>query len=82
MENNSGDRRTGVAAVEGGKGRGSWDGVERRKSRAVIGIPYSSDAAGHTEAEGEEKVMKSAAKYMIFAGVAAAVAVALSACGG
>jgi len=32
-------RRPRLAAIEGGKGTGKWDGNERRKPCAVIGIP-------------------------------------------
>jgi hypothetical protein len=75
-------RRPRLTAVEGGKGKGQWDGNERRKTSAVIGIPYSSDAADDTVEEEEESIMKHIAKYMfVFAAVAAAV-FALSACGG
>ena len=75
-------RRPRLTAIEGGKGTGKWDGNERRKPCAVIGIPYSSDAADDTVEEREESIMKHIAKYMfVFAAVAAAV-FALSACGG
>jgi hypothetical protein len=74
--------RPRLTMIEGGKGKGEWDGNERRKPCAVIGIPYSSDAADDTVEEEEESIMKSIAKYMfVFAAVAAAV-FALSACGG
>ncbi len=77
-----GDRvRPRLTAIEGGKGKGEWDGNERRKTRAVIGIPYSSDAAGSTVEKGEGCLMKKIAKYMCVFGTAAAAFV-LSACGG
>ena len=58
------------------------EGNERTNPCAVIGIPYSSDAAEETVEKEEEDVMKSIAKYMfVFAAVAVA-AFALSACGG
>jgi len=79
-----GDRRQPLlTAIEGGKGKGEWDGNERRKHRAVIGIPYSSDTSRLTvEEEEEEIVMKKATKYMFAIGTAVAAAFALSACGG
>ena len=74
--------RPRLTVIEGGKGKGEWDGNERRKPCAVIGIPYSSNAADDTVEEEEESIMKNIAKYMfVFAAVAAAV-FALSACGG
>ncbi len=74
--------RPRLTVIEGGKGKGKWDGNERRKPCAVIGIPYSSDAADDTVEKEEESIMKHIAKYMyVFAAVAAA-AFALSACGG
>jgi hypothetical protein len=44
-------RKPRLTAIEGGKGMTDRDGNERRKPCAVIGIPYSSDAA-------EDKVVK------------------------
>jgi len=75
--------RPRLVAIEGGKGKGDGDGNERRKPAAVIGIPYSSDAAEDTvEDEEEECVMKRVIKYMCVVGTAVAAAFALSACGG
>ncbi|GAB4246296.1 MAG: hypothetical protein OHK0028_24080 [Deltaproteobacteria bacterium] len=34
-----------LVAIDGGKGKTERDGNERKKPCAVIGIPYSSDAA-------------------------------------
>ena len=64
------------------KGASEWDGNERKKPCAVIGIPYSSDAAENTETKEEEDVMKNNAKYMFTAVAVAAAAVLLAACGG
>jgi len=75
-------RRPRLAAIEGGKGTGKWDGNERRKPCAVIGIPYSSDAADDTVEEEEESIMKHIAKYMFVLAAVAAAGFALSSCGG
>ncbi|MBI5906247.1 MAG: hypothetical protein HZB86_12010 [Deltaproteobacteria bacterium] len=80
MERDCGERRTGLKAVGSGKGTGGWDGVERRKPRAVIGIPYSSDVARATEADGEEIAVKAGTSNALFIGVAAGVAIFLSVC--
>lgn len=75
-------KRPRLTVIEGGKGKEDREGNERIKPCAVIGIPYSSDAAEETVEKEEESIMKSIAKYMfVFAAVAAAV-FALSACGG
>jgi hypothetical protein len=74
--------RPRLTMIEGGKGKGKWDGNERRKSSAVIGIPYSSDAAENTVEEEEENIMKHIAKYMFGFAAVAAAGFALSACGG
>jgi len=58
------------------------DGNERTKPCAVIGIPYSSDAAEETVEKEEESIMRSIAKYMVVFAAVAAAAFALSACGG
>jgi len=59
------------------------EGNERTKPCAVIGIPYSSDAAADTvEEENEENVMKNIPKFMFVFAAAAAAVFALSACGG
>jgi len=71
--------RPRLTAIEEDKGKEGREGNERTKPCAVIGIPYSSDAAEKTVEKEEESVMKSIAKYMF---VFAAVAAALSACGG
>lgn len=63
--------RPRLTAIEGGRGKGKWDGTERRKTCAVIGIPYSSDAADDKVGEGED-AMKQMKKYMF--GVGAAIA--------
>jgi len=47
-------RRPRLVAIEGGKGKRERDGDEPGKPCAVIGIPYSSDAADET-VEDEEK---------------------------
>ena len=47
-------RRPCLTLIKGSKGKGEWDGNERRKPCAVIGIPYSSDAAEDTGEEEEE----------------------------
>ncbi len=66
--------RPRLTSIEGGKGKEDREGNERRKPCAVIGIPYSSDAAEETVEKEEESIMKSIAKYMfVFAAVAAAV---------
>ncbi len=75
-------RQPRLTVIEGGKGKGEWDGNERRKHRAVIGIPYLSDAARSTVEEGKENAMKQMKKYMLAVGAAVAAAFALSACGG
>lgn len=74
--------RPRLTMIEGGKGKGKWDGNERRKPCAVIGIPYSSDAADDTVEKEEESIMKHIAKYMFGIGAVLAAAFALSACGG
>ena len=72
-----------LAVSDGGKGEKERVGKEGRKPRAVIGIPYSSDAADDTvEEEEEECVMKKVAKYMFVTGTAVVAAFALGACGG
>ena len=71
-----------LVAIDGGKGKGEWDGSERRKTAAVIGIPYSSVTAEDTVEEEEEIVMKKFSKYMLAIGTAVAAAFVLSACGG
>jgi uncharacterized protein DUF5666 len=58
------------------------DGNERTNPCAVIGIPYSSDAAEKTVEKEEESVMKSITKYMFAAAALSTAAFALSACGG
>ena len=50
--------RSRLIAIEGGKGKGERNGNERRNPCAVIGIPYSSDAADDTVEEEEECVMQ------------------------
>ena len=40
--------KTRLTAIEGGKGKKDRDGNEQKKPTAVIGIPYSSDAAEET----------------------------------
>ena len=52
-------RRTRMITIEGGEGMGKWDGNERRKPAAVIGIPYSSDAAdGTMEEKGSDESLR------------------------
>lgn len=65
-------------------GCSSTSGTPPTKGRrsAVIGIPYSSDAAKETVEKEEEDVMKSIAKYMFVSAAVAVAAFALSACGG
>lgn len=66
--------RPRLTAIDGGKGKKDLDDNEQKKPTAVIGIPYSSDAAEETvedEEEGED-AMKQMKKYMF--GVGAAVA--------
>ena len=73
-----------LTAIDGGKGKKDRDGNEQKKPSAVIGIPYSSDAADETvedEEEGED-AMKQMKKYMYGVGAAVAAVFALSACGG
>lgn len=65
-------RRPRLFVIEGGKGKGEWDGKERRKPCAVIGIPYSSDAASDTVEKEEESGMKKVTKYMFAIGAAVA----------
>ena len=43
-----------LTAIEGGKGKKDRDGNEQKKPTAVIGIPYSSDAAEETVEDEEE----------------------------
>ena len=43
------------APSAGGEEPAGWDGAERRKLRAVIGIPYSSDNAEDEDPDPEEK---------------------------
>lgn len=60
-------RRPRLVAIEGGKGKGNQDGDEERKPCAVIGIPYSSDAAeetGEDEEHGGEDAMNQMRKYI------------------
>ena len=70
--------RPRLTAIEGGKGkedREDREGNERTNPCAVIGIPYSSEAAAHTgEEEKEESDLKNIAKFM-FVSAGAAVAV-------
>ena len=48
-----------LTAIEGGKGKTGWDGNERRKPAAVIGIPYSSDIAdGTMEEKGSDESLR------------------------
>jgi hypothetical protein len=75
-------RRPRLTAIEGGKGKEDRGGNERTKPCAVIGIPYSSDAAEETVEKKEESIMKCIAKYMFVFAAAAAAVFALSACGG
>ena len=75
-------RQPRLIAIEGGKGKGEPDGNEREKPCAVIGIPYSSDAADETAENEEEDAMKQMKKYMYGVGAAVAAVFALSACGG
>jgi len=75
-------RQPRLIAIEGGKGKGEPDGNEREKPCAVIGIPYSSDAAEETVENEEEDAMKQMKKYMYGVGAAVAAVFALSACGG
>jgi hypothetical protein len=77
------DRKSArLVAIDGSKGISGWDGVERRKPRAVIGIPYSSDAAENTEMAGEEKTMKRIGMYLFTTVAVAAAAFLIAACGG
>lgn len=76
-------RRPELTVIEGGKGKSEWDGNERRKPCAVIGIPYSSDAAENTVREAEEEEgMKNITRYMFTVTAVAAAAMLLAACGG
>ena len=75
-------RQPRLIAIEGGKGKGEPDGNERGKPCAVIGIPYSSDAAEETVENEEEDAMKQMKKYMYGVGAAVTAVFALSACGG
>jgi hypothetical protein len=75
-------RQPRLIAIEGGKGKGEPDGNEREKPCAVIGIPYSSDAAEETAENEEEDSMKQMKIYMYGVGAAVAAVFALSACGG
>jgi hypothetical protein len=75
-------RQPRLIAIEGGKGKGEPDGNEREKPCAVIGIPYSSDAAEETAENEEEDSMKQVKKYMYGVGAAVAAVFALGACGG
>lgn len=59
-------------APAGGKEQAGWDGGERRKPRAVIGIPYSSDAAEDTDQDEEGETRKRVG--MLAFGIAAAAA--------
>jgi len=68
-----GRRQPVLTVIEGGKGKGGWDGNERRKPCAVIGIPYSADVAEETVEKNDERIMKSIAKYMFSVGMAVAV---------
>ena len=71
-----------LIAIEGGKCKRERDGNEREKPCAVIGIPYSSDAAEETVENEEEDAMKQMKKYMYGVGAAVTAVFALSACGG
>jgi len=64
------------------KGTSERDGNERNKPCAVIGIPYSSDAAENTDPESEEKTMKRIGMYMFTTAAIAVAAIILAACGG
>ena len=67
--------RPRLTAIEGKEDRENREGNERTKPCAVIGIPYSSEAAAHTgEEEKEESDLKNIAKFM-FVSTGAAVAV-------
>jgi hypothetical protein len=71
--------RPRLTVIEGGKGMEKWDGIERRKPCAVIGIPYSSDTADETVEDIEEDAVEKIAKFMLVAGTVAAAAFALGA---
>jgi len=71
-----------LTAIEGGRGKTERDGEERKKPCAVIGIPYSSDAAEDTAEEEEEPSMKQVKKCMFGVGAVVVAAFALGACGG
>ena len=71
--------RGGLAAIEGGKERTGSRGRERGTPRAVIGIPYSSDAAEDEDPEEEEQPMKRIGKRMFALAAAGAAAVILAA---
>ena len=74
--------KTHPTVIEEGKGKEDGEGNEGRKPCAVIGIPYSSDAAEKTVRKEEEETMNRKAKYMSAIGAAVAAAFALGACGG
>jgi hypothetical protein len=74
-------RRPRPTATEGGKGKEDREGNEREKPCAVIGIPYSSDAAEERGEKEKECIMKSNAKYMFVIAAVAAAVFALSVCG-
>lgn len=75
-------RRNRLTAIEGGRGKEDREGNGRIKPCAVIGIPYSSDAAEKTVETEEESIMRSIAKYMFGTAAVAAAVFVLSACGG
>lgn len=60
-------------ATADGKEQTGRDGGDRRKPRAVIGIPYSSDAAEDTDPDEEEETMKRVGMYAFTVAAAAAV---------
>jgi hypothetical protein len=70
-------RRPRLTVIEGGTGMNDREGNERKKPCAVIGIPYSSDAADmveeEEEEEEEERVIRNIAKFMFVFAAAAAV---------
>lgn len=63
-----------VATADDGD-RAGRDGGDRRKPRAVIGIPYSSDAAEDTDPDEEEETMKRVGMYAFAMAAAAAVVI-------
>jgi hypothetical protein len=66
-------------ATADGKVQAGWDGGERRKPRAVIGIPYSSDPAEDTDPDEDEENVKRVGMYAFMMAVAAAAVMILAA---